>query len=85
MGDVGALVVSAIIGIIILAVLIWLYVEQALYLFQPQNFTAQGWTNWRRILTIVFVILALVGLVIAAIGLLFTGSTSGFSAKYKLY
>lgn len=75
--DTGLFVISVIITLIILGVMIWLYVEQALFLFQAQNFTAQGWSDWRRILTIVFVILGLIGLCLAALGYIFGGSTKG--------
>jgi hypothetical protein len=66
-------VLGVVIALAILGVLIWLYVEQAKYLFEKENFTAQGEQDWRRTLTIVFVILALISVCLSVFGILFGG------------
>ena len=81
MASSASTIVSVLIGLIIIGILIWLYVEQAMFLFKQQNFTMQGWQNWRRILLIVFVILALISLSLGALGMLLGGTTNSFLVR----
>ena len=70
--SIGAILIT-LISLAVLGVVIWIFVEETLFIFEGKNFTSLGASDWRRIILMIFIVLNLAWVCFQAIVVLFGG------------
>ena len=73
-------IILVVLSLIFIGVLLWLYIEEVRFTTKQDNFTDQGWSDWRRTLILVFAIITIVLLSLQAIGIFI-----GFFGQWFIY